>query len=151
MYTINYKYDNSLFSNIFGFLKLPLECNPYTTPSDWVITGIPFDMTTSGRPGSRFGPTAIRQASINLAWEKNRWPWNFSICKKLKIVDCGDLIYKFGDVFDFSCSLQSHSENLLMSKKKCYLLEEIIILHYQYYVLMQNILEKCQLYILMLM
>lgn len=118
MCTLNYKYDSSLFSNIFGFLRLPLEFNPCHSNSDWVITGVPFDMATSGRSGSRFGPTAIRQASANLAWENNRWPWNFNVCKSLRIVDCGDLVYKFGDVQDFTNILNNHAENLLISGKK---------------------------------
>ncbi|URJ32930.1 agmatinase [Candidatus Blochmannia vicinus] len=118
MHTLNYKYDNSLFSNAFGFLRFPLEFDPYNNNSDWVITGVPFDMATSGRSGSRFGPTAIRQASINLAWEHCRWPWNFNIRKNLHVVDCGDLIYKSGNIQDFVNSLQNHAEHLLISGKK---------------------------------
>lgn len=118
MFTINYKNDNSLFSNIFSFLRLPLEFDPYHNYSDWVITGVPCDMATSGRSGSRFGPTSIRQASVNLAWETNHWPWNFNIREYLKIVDCGDLVYKFGDIQDFTDVLQRHAESLLSSGKK---------------------------------
>lgn len=122
MCTLIYKNDDSLFSNMFGFLRLPLEFNPYVQYSDWVITGVPFDLATSGRSGSRFGPTAIRQASINLAWECCRWPWTFDIRNKLKIIDCGDLIYKPGDVQDFTNTLQKHVEKLLVSGKKMFLL-----------------------------
>ncbi|ADV33653.1 agmatinase [Candidatus Blochmanniella vafra str. BVAF] len=114
--------DHSLFSNAFGFLRLPLEFDPYTQCSDWVITGVPFDMATSGRPGSRFGPTAIRQASINLVWEQCRWPWNFNIREKLKIIDCGDLVYKIGSIQNFTDNLQIHIEHLLNSRKKVFLL-----------------------------
>lgn len=114
------KNDSSLFSNSFGFLRLPLEQDPCNTLSDWVITGLPFDMATSGRPGSRFGPSAIRNASINLAWEQCRWPWSYDIRDKLQIVDCGDLIYRIGDIQDFTNVLQNHIENLLFSKKKLF-------------------------------
>ena len=34
---------------------------------DIAVTGIPFDMATSNRPGTRFGPRAIRSASVGLA------------------------------------------------------------------------------------
>lgn len=118
MCTLNYKCDYSLFSNVFSFLRLPLQFNPYFKDSDWVITGVPFDMATSGRSGSRFGPEAIRKASIHLVWENNRWPWNFNIHENLKIVDCGDLVYKFGHMQDFTDALQKHAENLLKSGKK---------------------------------
>lgn len=122
MCTLMHKHDDSLFSNSFGFLRLPLEFYPYTRHNDWVITGVPFDIATSGRSGSRFGPGSIRKASINLAWENCRWPWNFDIRQKLKIIDCGDLIYKSGNVQDFTNILQKHIENLLRFRKKILLL-----------------------------
>lgn len=40
---------------------------------DVVISGVPFDLATTERPGARFGPTAIRQASAYLIWEICRW------------------------------------------------------------------------------
>ncbi len=47
--TLGNEPDNSLVSNAFGFLRFPLNFQPYTAEADWVITGIPFDMATSGR------------------------------------------------------------------------------------------------------
>lgn len=119
MNTLNNEVDNSLVSNTFGFLRLPLNFQPYRTKADWVITGVPFDLATSGRSGSRFGPQAIRNASVNLAWEECRWPWNFVLQERINIIDCGDLVYEFGNVQDMSDKLQCHTENLLKSGKKC--------------------------------
>ena len=73
MSTLGHQYDNSLVSNAFGFLRLPMNFMPYDSDADWVITGVPFDMATSGRAGGRHGPAAIRQVSTNLAWEHNRY------------------------------------------------------------------------------
>lgn len=67
MSTLGHQYDNSLVSNAFGFLRLPMNFQPYDSDADWVITGVPFDMATSGRAGGRHGPAAIRQVSTNLA------------------------------------------------------------------------------------
>jgi agmatinase len=75
---------------------------PYDSDADWVITGVPFDMATSGRAGGRHGPAAIRQVSTNLAWEHNRFPWNFDMRERLNVVDCGDLVYAFGDAREMS-------------------------------------------------
>ena len=69
MQTLNHAHDISLVSNAFGFLRLPLNFDPYSSDADVVITGVPFDMATSGRSGARFGPNAIRQVSTQLAWE----------------------------------------------------------------------------------
>lgn len=52
MSTLGHQYDNSLVSNAFGFLRLPMNFQPYDSDADWVITGVPFDMATSGRAGT---------------------------------------------------------------------------------------------------
>lgn len=65
MSTLGHQYDNSPVSNAFGFLRLPMNFMPYDSDADWVITGVPFDMATSGRAGGRHGPAAIRQVSTN--------------------------------------------------------------------------------------
>lgn len=116
--TLGNKIDNSLVSNAFGFLRLPLNFQPYDSDAEWVITGVPFDMATSGRSGSRHGPAAIRQVSTNLAWEGNRWPWKFNLRDRLRVVDCGDLVFNFGDAQDMSDSLQQHAERVLAAGKK---------------------------------
>ena len=110
--------DNSLVSNAFGFLRLPVNFQPYQSDAEWVITGVPFDMATSGRAGARHGPAAIRQVSTNLAWEQARWPWDFNLAERLNVVDCGDVVFKFGDAQDMSDQLQQHAEKLLASGKK---------------------------------
>ena len=109
MSTLGHQYDNSLVSNAFGFLRLPMNFMPYESDADWVITGVPFDMATSGRAGGRHGPAAIRQVSTNLAWEHNRFPWNFDMRERLNVVDCGDLVYAFGDAREMSEKLQAHA------------------------------------------
>ena len=44
--TLGNQVDNSLVSNAFGFLRFPLNFQPYSSDADWVITGVPFDMAT---------------------------------------------------------------------------------------------------------
>ncbi|MEX6211852.1 agmatinase [Providencia huaxiensis] len=117
--TLGNQVDNSLVSNAFGFLRFPLNFQPYSSDAQWVITGVPFDMATSGRAGSRHGYAAIRQVSTNLAWESHRWPWKFKLTERLKVVDCGDVVFAFGDVQDMCDKLQAHTEKLLESGKRC--------------------------------
>ncbi len=117
MSTLNYLEDNSLFSNAFGFLRQPLVFEPYKSDAQVVITGVPFDMATSGRSGSRFGPAAIRQISVQLAWEHQRYPWDFDVRDKLKIIDCGDLVYASGDSEQMCKRLSEHIEKLVKLQK----------------------------------
>lgn len=118
MSALDHQCDGSLVSNAFGFLRLPLNFHPYNSDADWVITGVPFDMATSGRAGSRHGPGAIRQVSVHLGWEGQRYPWDFDMRDRLKVVDCGDLVYAFGDAREMSERLQAHASKLLAAGKR---------------------------------
>ncbi|WP_268888903.1 agmatinase [Marimonas lutisalis] len=62
---------------------------------DMAVLGIPFDLTTSGRSGSRYGPSALREASTQLAWGEV-WPWGFDPFDRLSVVDCGDVPFRRG-------------------------------------------------------
>ncbi|MCD6537541.1 agmatinase [Candidatus Bathyarchaeota archaeon] len=56
--------------------------------ADYIIVGVPFDNTSSYRPGSRFAPRAIREASLNI--EGFSFRSNRSI-DDLRMHDAGDL------------------------------------------------------------
>lgn len=76
------------FSGIRTFLRQPIF-TPGQASGDVGIVGIPFDRGVTNRPGARFGPSAIRQASMMLCEESN--PYSGSTpTKDLKIFDCGD-------------------------------------------------------------
>lgn len=64
---------------------------------DIAVLGVPFDLAVCNRPGTRFGPAAIRRASRDLASWENQYPWGFNPFKKLNVVDYGDVIYRYGD------------------------------------------------------
>jgi agmatinase len=75
--------------------------------ADVAFLGIPFDMGTNDRPGSRFGPRAIRDASLRFAgigsdgWydiEQDR-----RVLQGVRMVDCGDVnirTVEFAENFD---------------------------------------------------
>jgi agmatinase len=60
------------------------------------IAGIPFDLGTSNRPGARFGPAAIRQASRMLV--DGDHPINGVDPAKLDLADIGDFRIAHGDI-----------------------------------------------------
>ena len=117
MTTIADKPDYSLYSNAFGFLRQPLDFRPQESDAEVIITGIPFDLATTGRPGSRLGPNAIRQASVHLAWEGKRWPWDFDLREAISMADCGDLVFDCGDAAQMSQRLEEHAFSLLQRGK----------------------------------
>lgn len=109
--------DNSIYSNAMTFLRLPMPADPLSTDADIAVLGLPFDLATTGRSGARMGPTAIRQASINLAWEGKRFPWKFNLLKQSNIIDAGDLVYSTGDANEFTQKVEAAAKQLLSSGK----------------------------------
>jgi agmatinase len=89
--------DSSFYANVFSYMGLPLSRDLDGAAIDAVVMGIPYDLGTSGRAGARSGPSAIRQASANLRWEEQRWPWEFKLSDRLTAVDYGDLEFTWGD------------------------------------------------------
>ena len=58
--------------------------------ADLVTWGVTYDLSVTNRPGARFGPRAIREASTNLAWDGGPWPWKFDPFESIKMIDYGD-------------------------------------------------------------
>lgn len=69
-------------SNVFSGLQKAFD------KADYVVFGVPFDVTSTYRTGARFGPTAIRQASLNIETFSFRTGEDV---ENLKICDLGDL------------------------------------------------------------
>jgi len=111
------KTDYSLYSNAMTFLRQPYMRDPLKAEADVVVLGVPLDMATSGRPGARMGPDAIRRASVNLAWEGKKFPWDFNLFKRINLVDAGDLVFDCGDAEDFTYRLEAATSAILKSGK----------------------------------
>jgi len=80
------------FVGIPTFLKLPHVETPQQLEAerpDAVIVGAPFDMGTTNRPGARFGPRAIRQAS-NLGRAIYHLELEVQPLRVLRVFDYGD-------------------------------------------------------------
>lgn len=69
-------------SNVFSGFQKPFE------KADYIILGVPFDVTSTYRTGARFGPNAIRQASLNI--ETYSFRTGIDV-EDLKLHDLGDL------------------------------------------------------------
>jgi agmatinase len=109
--------DTSMFSNVFSYLGLPLSRDLEDSSIDAVVMGIPYDLGTSGRAGTRSGPTGIRQASANLRWEEQRWPWDFVLADRLKVADYGDVQFLWGDSEDMLANVEEHAAKITAAGK----------------------------------
>ena len=82
------------------------------TGVDLAISGVPFDTSTTNRPGSRFGPRAIRAASIQSAWARH-FPWEFDPFDLLACVDYGDCYFDHGTPQDTPALIEAHATRIL--------------------------------------
>ncbi|MFZ5636986.1 MAG: agmatinase [Pseudomonadota bacterium] len=62
---------------------------------DVAVVGVPFDLATTNRPGTRLGPRSIRTASASLAWCAP-YAWGFDPCERLNVIDWGDVYFDHG-------------------------------------------------------
>jgi agmatinase len=69
-------------SNVFSGFQKPYE------EAKYIILGVPFDVTSTYRTGARFGPNAIRQASLNI--ETYSFRTGIDV-EDLQLHDLGDL------------------------------------------------------------
>lgn len=80
--------------------------------AELAVSGVPFDTATTNRPGTRFGPRAIRSASVELAWQRN-WPWEFDAFEQLRTVDYGDCLFDHGRPAEVPDAIAAHAREIL--------------------------------------
>lgn len=97
------------FENAFGGATSFLR-RRYTkdlTGVDVAVTGIPFDQAVTHRPGARFGPRAIREASTLQAFDPP-YGWGYDPLAVLDVVDYGDMAFDYASVRDVPARIEAH-------------------------------------------
>ncbi len=79
---------------------------------DVVVSGVPFDTATTNRPGTRFGPRAIRAASTQMAWARH-FPWEFDPFDELAVIDYGDCDFDHGQPQLTPGAIEAHADEIL--------------------------------------
>jgi agmatinase len=78
------------FAGLVTFGRYPRleDVSPANAPVDWAILGVPFDAGVTYRPGARFGPRAIREASQYL--KRFHIEHDVDLCDSRSLADAGD-------------------------------------------------------------
>ncbi len=79
---------------------------------DLAVTGIPFDQAVTHRPGARFGPRAIREASCLQPFDPP-YGWGFDPLSDFAIVDYGDLAFDYAKTAEFPSRVTEHIRGIL--------------------------------------
>ena len=71
-----------------------LACDKDFEKADIIMFGAPFDSTTSFRPGTRFGPNAVRSESFGI---ETYSPYQNADMEDINVMDSGDIELRIGD------------------------------------------------------
>jgi agmatinase len=102
------------FENVFGGAASFLR-RTYTKDLagvDLAITGIPFDQAVSHRAGTRFGPRAIREASLLQAGDPP-FGWGTDPLEEMTVIDYGDMAFDYARTQDLPDAVTAHIRTIL--------------------------------------
>lgn len=91
-----------------------IACDSDFESADLVIFGAPFDGTTSYRPGTRFGPSAIRNESYGL---ETYSPYQDKDLGDINVFDSGDLELPFGNTMAALDMIEERTAEILAAAK----------------------------------
>lgn len=87
-----------------------MACEKEAHEADIVLFGAPFDSTTSYRPGTRFGSSAIRRESYGIECYS---PYQNKDLEDTKVMDCGDLELCFGNTKKALAQIEEQAKEIL--------------------------------------
>lgn len=109
-------HDHDTFSGALSFLRRPYSKD--IADADVVVSGVPYDLAVTNRPGTRFGPRAIRAASASLAWQGAPWRWKFDPTELLRVVDYGDMSFDWGQPQGVPDEIEAHVARVIAGGAK---------------------------------
>ena len=80
------------YAGIASFMRRKLTKAP--AGADVTVWGIPFDASVSNRPGTRFGPSALRRAS-QIFDNDPQYPFHRDLFEAMSVVDYGDCLLDY--------------------------------------------------------
>lgn len=84
--------------------------------ADYAVIGVPYDLGVTNRPGSRFGPRAIReQSTLSGEFADELWPWSEDSMGGGRSVDAGDVMFHPGTTDEMLDSTQRTVSRLLQA------------------------------------
>lgn len=79
---------------------------------DLAVTGIPFDQAVTNRPGCRFGPRAIREASSLQPYDPP-YGWDFDPLSEFSVIDYGDMAFDYAKTSTVPAGITNHIKTIL--------------------------------------
>jgi len=109
--------NDNTFAGVMSFMRRKLTKD--VSGADVVVWGIPLDTGVTNRPGTRFGPQAIRRASSILENDP-QYPFNLDFFEKMAVADYGDCLLSTNHVWENPQRIESEAAAIIANG--CYLL-----------------------------
>lgn len=91
-----------------------MACDKEASQAEIILFGAPFDSTTSYRPGTRFGSSAVRKESYGIECYS---PYQDKDLEDTAVMDCGDLELCFGDTEKALAQITDFTKEILEQGK----------------------------------
>lgn len=102
--------DEMAYGGVMSFMR-----RKYTrdlTGVDVAVSGVPWDVATTGRAGARFGPRGVRNGTVGLA-ELRSYAYGFDPFDTLACIDWGDVYIDSGHPEEIVELLENHARTML--------------------------------------
>ena len=96
-----------------------IACDCDYKSADTVIFGAPFDSTTSFRPGTRFGSSAIRSESYGI---ETYSPYQNKDLEDISVMDSGDIELRIGDTEAVLTQIEERARKILEDGKRPFMI-----------------------------
>ena len=100
------------FAGVLSFMRRPYSKN--VKNADVVVWGIPFDQAVTNRPGSRFGPQAIRRASA-IFENDPQYPFGIDLFANMGVIDYGDCHFDHAELWNTPKAIERQAAAILKS------------------------------------
>ena len=98
------------YAGVLSFLRRNYTRN--LNGVDVAVTGIPLDLATTYRPGTRFGAKGIREASVQFA-ELKSYPGGVDLFEDLAVIDYGDCWFDQSQPKTVPKSIEDHARQII--------------------------------------
>ncbi len=91
------------------------------TGTDAVVWGLPLDTATSNRPGTRFGPRGVREASCGMDNDP-QYPFHSRLFDDMAVIDYGDCYFYYGMQNRVPTIIEEYAATIINAPSSPYLL-----------------------------
>ncbi len=117
--TLNDQAKDPTYAGALSFMRRKYTMD--LTGVDAVVWGLPLDTATSNRPGTRFGPRGVREASCGMDNDP-QYPFGSRLFDDMAVIDHGDCYFYYGNQARIPLIIEECASTIINAESSPYLL-----------------------------